>query len=172
MLTELANEIHEQNVHVGWWDACPVKSARYETAMMLVITELAEACEGDRKNLMDTHIPEFKMFDMELADTAIRLFDLAGALEVDLSGNGAAMASIMPTFFDLDTPEQLYRAVKQMTLYHSPSECIRYAVASVFCIAKLHDIDLLNLVAIKREYNAKRLDHKRSERAKTHGKKY
>lgn len=35
---------------------------------------------------MDDHLPHRKMFDVELADVAIRLFDLAGAMRIDLAG--------------------------------------------------------------------------------------
>lgn len=47
------------------------------TRLMLIVTEVAEAMEDYRKGRMD-HFPE------ELADVAIRLFDLAGHLEIDL----------------------------------------------------------------------------------------
>jgi len=47
---------------------------------MLTTSELAEALEGDRKNLMDDKLPQYKMFDVEIVDTFIRLFDIAGHL--------------------------------------------------------------------------------------------
>ena len=46
-------------------------------AIMLIVTELAEAVEADRTGDMDT-------FREEIADAAIRLFDLAEAEAVDL----------------------------------------------------------------------------------------
>lgn len=52
--------------------------------LMLIVTELSEALEGHRKNLMDTHLPEMKMFDVEIADALIRLLDLAGAKKINL----------------------------------------------------------------------------------------
>ena len=45
---------------------------------MLTVTELAEACEGHRKNKMDDKLPHRKMFDVEIADCYIRLLDIAG----------------------------------------------------------------------------------------------
>lgn len=48
--------------------------------LMLVTSELAEALEGDRKNLNDDKLPHYKMFDVEIVDALIRLFDIAGHL--------------------------------------------------------------------------------------------
>jgi len=51
---------------------------------MLIVSEVAEAMEGHRKNLMDTHLPHISMLEVELADTVIRCFDLAGGLGMTL----------------------------------------------------------------------------------------
>ena len=48
--------------------------------LMLCVSELSEAMEGDRKNLMDDKLPQYKMFDVEIVDTFIRLFDIVGHL--------------------------------------------------------------------------------------------
>ena len=53
---------------------------------MLCVSELSEAMEGHRKNLMDDHLPTRKMFEVELADCIIRIFDIAGAVGLDLGG--------------------------------------------------------------------------------------
>jgi len=47
------------------------------TLIMLIVTELSEAVEALRKDDMSN-------FKEELADVAIRLFDLVGGLEIDL----------------------------------------------------------------------------------------
>ncbi len=44
----------------------------------LMHSELSEALEGDRKNLMDDHLPQFDMLTVELADVVIRIMDHAG----------------------------------------------------------------------------------------------
>lgn len=54
--------------------------------LMLAVTELAEAMEGDRKNLMDSHLPHRPQLEVELADCLIRIFDTAGGLGLDLGG--------------------------------------------------------------------------------------
>lgn len=62
--------------------------ALFPVRIALCHSELSEALEGDRKNLMDDHLPHRKMAEVELADTIIRIFDLAGAMGYDL---GAAI---------------------------------------------------------------------------------
>jgi len=49
-------------------------------------SEVSEAMEGARKNLMDDHLPERPMLEVELADAVIRIMDLAGGLNLDLGG--------------------------------------------------------------------------------------
>lgn len=54
--------------------------------LMLCVSELSEAMEGHRKDLMDDKLPHRKMFEVELADCLIRIFDMAGAYNLDLDG--------------------------------------------------------------------------------------
>jgi len=49
-------------------------------------SEISEAMEGHRKGLMDEKLPHRKMIEVEIADAIIRLFDLAGALNLNLGG--------------------------------------------------------------------------------------
>lgn len=53
---------------------------------MLVVSEIAEAMEGERKDLMDDKIPSRKMAEVEIVDALIRLFDYAGGFGYDLQG--------------------------------------------------------------------------------------
>lgn len=54
--------------------------------LMLTVSELSEAMEGHRKNLKDDKLPHRSMFEVELADTLIRLLDIAGGMGLDLGG--------------------------------------------------------------------------------------
>jgi NTP pyrophosphatase (non-canonical NTP hydrolase) len=61
----------------------------FSQKLMLIVSELAEAMEGDRKNLMDDKLPHREMREVELADAVIRIFDTAGGFGMDL-GNAIA----------------------------------------------------------------------------------
>lgn len=45
--------------------------------LCLMHSEISEAMEGHRKNLMDDKLPHRKMFEVELADLVIRVLDTA-----------------------------------------------------------------------------------------------
>lgn len=87
MINELAEDVHKNNKK--WWvdihTGEPLKRNVGEM-LMLVVSELAEAMEGDRKSLMDDKIPTRPMLEVELADTIIRVFDIAAGLNLDLGG--------------------------------------------------------------------------------------
>lgn len=68
----------------GWWNETTERDV--PRLLMLCVSELAEAMEGHRKNLMDTHLTNRKMLEVELADTLIRIFDMAGGLKLDVAG--------------------------------------------------------------------------------------
>ena len=86
-LNELAASCHAANQH--WWHH-PLTGERLDRnkgeLLMLIVSEVVECMEGERKDLMDTHLPHRKMAEVELADILIRLFDYAGAYGYDLDG--------------------------------------------------------------------------------------
>lgn len=76
----------------GWWvDLATGQSIKerpycFSNKLALIHSEVSEALEGDRKNLMDDKLPHRHMREVELADVVIRVFDLAGAYGMDLGG--------------------------------------------------------------------------------------
>jgi NTP pyrophosphatase (non-canonical NTP hydrolase) len=80
---------HNLSKEAGWWEGVPLPEIPMDmvnTKLLLIVTEIAEATEGHRKNLMDDKLPHRKMIEVELADALIRIGDLAGALGLDLGG--------------------------------------------------------------------------------------
>lgn len=89
-LNNLSTSIHEDNVKAGWWTdlATGLKKERNVGELLcLVHSEVSEALEGYRKDLMDDKLPHRKAFEVELADALIRIFDIAGAFNLDLDGS-------------------------------------------------------------------------------------
>lgn len=77
------------NRKAGWWDNLDITDKTKNVVPMrlcLIHSEISEAMEGHRKNLMDDHLPHRSMIEVELADAVIRIADLAGALGLDLGG--------------------------------------------------------------------------------------
>ena len=72
-----------------WWrdpkTGAPIERNKGEL-FMLIVSEIAEAMEGERKEMMDAHLPHRRNAEVELVDALIRIFDYAGAHGYDLSG--------------------------------------------------------------------------------------
>jgi NTP pyrophosphatase (non-canonical NTP hydrolase) len=88
----LQYECHQAAKTAGWW-IDPKTGASitdnpycFSSKLCLVHSEISEAMEGDRKDLMDDKLPHRKMREVELADAVIRIFDMAGAYQMDLAG--------------------------------------------------------------------------------------
>lgn len=84
-LDAAADLIHRFNAK--WW-VDPYTGERLNRnvgeMLMLVVSEVAEAMEGHRKNLPDDKLPHHQMFTVELADTLHRIFDISGGLKLPL----------------------------------------------------------------------------------------
>lgn len=171
-LVELQNKIHQQNVEMGWWD----EQRPFHTFVCLFHSELSEAMEGDRKNLMDDHLPQYPMFQVELADFVIRCLDWLGSVK-----NDETSSARLPF-------QQEYTATSLLALMHwyvsdayEADEVnddygrdinLLDAVTICFEFAKVKDFDLHKIIEEKVAYNKTRADHKRENRAKEGGKKY
>ena len=113
IINDLSKSIYEHNSRVGWWDNLGLKRGLLDkilkndslsedtkfgvldslnTDINLIITqklalvhsEISEALEGLRKDLKDDHLPQYDMFEVELADAIFRILDLAGAFNIPI----------------------------------------------------------------------------------------
>lgn len=89
-LTNWSAHCHQVSKAAGWWEeyeqswSDTLKLYIISTKFALIHSEISEAFEGFRKDKMDDHLPTRMAVEVELADTLIRIFDLAGRLNLDL----------------------------------------------------------------------------------------
>jgi NTP pyrophosphatase (non-canonical NTP hydrolase) len=86
-LNDYVKQCHDANIK--WWQDPTTKQAisrNFGELIALCHSELSEALEGHRKDLMDDKLLHRKMAEVELADCLIRIFDLAGGFNYDLAG--------------------------------------------------------------------------------------
>lgn len=86
-LNELARLVHAANIK--WWQDTetgqPIKRNKGEL-LALIHSEISEALEGERKDLMDDKLPHRKMAEVELVDAIIRILDYSAAFGYDIQG--------------------------------------------------------------------------------------
>lgn len=157
--------------------------------LMLVITELSEAVEADRKGrrcdieyykfLYNEHINSNSeylkklLFNRyvkdsigdELADAAIRLLDLAGLRSVEVQRIPTMEAAYVSLFKSMSFTECIYDIVMNITkCERTIRPCVNLSLAIIFALAESRGIDLLWHINEKMKYN--------ELRPNKHGKKY
>jgi hypothetical protein len=180
-VNKLANVVYLQNKKVGWWDN--PNRCIYQT-LQLVNTEIAEATEGDRKSLMDDKLPHRVMAEVEIADTLIRLADLAGRYGWRYDGNVPASLHLnqvdntgarhlVATMAVCDLAKELFiQKSRHTSSAYTIGVLYSVAVSTLLEIAKIENYDLVGAVQEKLAFNANREDHKRENRQKENGKAY
>lgn len=90
-INSIAARVHRLNYKNFYVDPVTGKTKeqtleRLATMIALMHSELSEMLEGVRKNTQDSHLPQRKTEEVELADLVIRAFDYAGYRGLDLQG--------------------------------------------------------------------------------------
>lgn len=185
-----AKEIHEQNKTVGWWDD---PNRNVLEALQLVCTEIAEATEGERKDLMDDHLPHRKMGEVELADAMIRMLDIGGrcgwlapydpkfAVSIcDFIGQAVFIGTpigglhCLLTKFVGDIAGECGHGCSFNDLANDARSNELYAafLYAVVAVSAYQGYSIETAMTEKLEYNKHRADHKRENRAADGGKKF
>ena len=73
---EIFEHMEKQGFHEGTFN--------FGEAIALIHSELSEALEADRKDLVSDHCPSLSGVEEELADVFIRLLHLCARLDIDL----------------------------------------------------------------------------------------
>lgn len=166
-LNKLRDEAFETAKAHGWHD----EELPDETYLMLIITEIAEAVQADRKGryahkeLFDTSEKDENVWafnfesyiknrvEDELADIVIRCLDLAGLHDYDLSRVKAVSERNLLTIKD-DFPKFAYRLCQLLTNEDdSLNERLNYGIAGIIGYCKQKDIDIEWFIEQKMKYN-------------------
>lgn len=182
-LNTLAQQIHENNVAKGFWD----QPRNTGEVSMLIVSELAEALEADRKGRRasledyelykrdaDFDVEVFKAqvkdtFEDEIADVVIRVLDWCYYSKLEINPYEYEQYGD----FDLEKDENIGWVLFEMTKWvckaHKPSAvsqeaCLNAVLILAKNLAENLGFDLQRHIELKMQYNA--------TRERMHGKKY
>lgn len=189
-----------QAVHVlnaKWWHDPATGHAiqRNKGQMrMLMISEVSEAMEGERKNLTDDKLPHRRMAEVELADVVIRALDYAGGFGYELRDlwhyrlalemkPGTAMPRHFNDVWDTFNPhsdkgevlEQLCVTIikiGQPAIISNPGTMLSRLLFDCEYYCRLFGYDLWGAVIEKLQFNFTRPDHQAEARLRADGKKW
>lgn len=181
----MAWECHEANKR--WWQdprtGDPIKRNLNEL-LMLCVSELAEAMEGDRKGLADDKLPHRPMREVELVDFLIRVGDLLGSGVFNLGEQWWRMYGGFPSpaqgFADLavqgpdgfNFAEELLTIVRLTVGTGDRPRMLIAAMNRVWGLGEHLGMDLAGAYEEKMAYNKQREDHTHAARLAVGGKKY
>lgn len=184
-IEQLSEELYAHNVVAGWWDdpdRCIFQ------CLQLVSTEIAEATEAERKNLMDDKLPHRKGGEVELADALIRTLDLGGRFGLtylhnvghiamcDATGSigkrhmgiNVAICHLVVDYAQVYGDGHLSKRKARAHLSYSYTRLVN----AICYVANSQKYDIMGALAEKHEFNKTRPDHTRGARAQPHGKTF
>lgn len=167
-LNELAKRVHAANIK--WWQdpktGLPIRRNRLEL-LALVVSEISECLEGERKNLMDDKLPNRRMAEVEMADTYIRLLDYSAGFGLNLFWHDGG-------WIPDNRGEALFLLTAMVVKIDSdyPGAWISHSLAFIRCYCEKYGYDLEAAIAEKMEFNRTREDHRHEARLIAGGKQF
>lgn len=186
-LTDLVLECHGASYRGKWWH--DLRTGRLldrngGELLMLMVSELSEAAEGDDHDLMDDKLPHRKMVEVEIADFEIRLFDFCGGFRLDLQAafdRSVAFEPLLAVVHPVASTPALWRIARHVcdgmeAHRKGKTEALVMSLARALrmshWLADTQGFDVPKARAEKLAFNAQRADHKPETRLAPGGKAY
>lgn len=166
ILNDLRDEAYQTAIDHGWHE----KPMSIEHYLCLVISELMEAVEADRKGLYlrkkidiegnDLFVQDFEVYvkgrvEEELADAVIRILDLCGYKNMNACYWEIRLVEDCTLF-----TEHMFWVCQNLTDWVWVVSDLEYtlnrAISYIFTYCKEHDMDLMWCIKAKMEYNKQR----------------
>lgn len=176
---ELAAECHANNAK--WWHDLVTGEPLVrdpDELLMLILSELAEAMEAERKDLKDDKLPHRPGAEVELVDAVIRLADFAGGLGYNIGGDDEL---INRTPLPQNKGAALFDISKEVTVIGDliqngdeifVGEQLYITLERIKHYAQRWNYDLDGAYREKSEFNKVRKDHSAESRLGENGKKW
>ena len=147
---------------------------------MLMASELAEAMEGERKNLDDDKLPQFKMAGVEMCDFAIRVIDYAprrGLVLQDLYDDAADRFPWVKVTPESNRAGVIWGMTKRLARASdmvpvAQAQALSFLIADARHYCRVFGYPFEEAYEAKVQFNITRADHQHESRMKADGKKF